>query len=80
MKKLGIFLIAAGLLLIICGNVFYRHHQNVDDSGGSASVTTLNGSWSVKIPAYFGGVMLLFGSIFCYVAFDIEKNNIRVIR
>lgn len=75
MKKLSIFLIAAGLLLIICGNVFYKHHQNVDDSGGSASVTTINGAWSVKIPAYFGGVMLLFGSIFLYVAIDTDKKK-----
>ena len=73
MKKVSIFLIAAGLLLIMLGNVFYKQHQNADDSGGSASITTFNGAWSVKIPAYFGGVMLLFGAIFYYVAQDNKK-------
>jgi len=75
MKKLSVFLIAVGLLMIICGNVFYKSRQNPDDSGGSASITTLNGAWSVKIPAYFGGVMLLFGSIFLYVSTDTEKRK-----
>jgi predicted membrane channel-forming protein YqfA (hemolysin III family) len=70
MKNLSIFLIVAGLLLIICGNVFYHHHINAADSGGSVDVTTLNGSWSVKIPAFFGGVMLVFGAIFYYIATD----------
>ncbi|TWR26685.1 hypothetical protein FPZ42_06505 [Mucilaginibacter achroorhodeus] len=75
MKKLSIFMIAAGLLLIICGNVFYKHHQNPDDSGGSASITTLNGNWSVKIPAFMGGVVFLFGAIFLYVDADIKRKN-----
>ncbi|MEB0264037.1 MULTISPECIES: hypothetical protein [unclassified Mucilaginibacter] len=79
MKKLSIFLIAAGLLLIICGNVFYKSHQNADDSGGSASITTFNGGWSVKIPAYFGGVMLMFGSIFLYMAVDDKKNKVKTV-
>lgn len=74
MKKLSIVLITLGLLLIIGGNVFYKSHQNPDDSGGSASITTFNGGWSVKIPAYFGGVMLLFGSIFLYVSIDTQKK------
>jgi hypothetical protein len=80
MKKLSVFLIAAGLLFITCGNVFYRHHQSADDSSGSASVTTINGVWSVKIPAFFGGVMLLFGSMFFYIAVDDEKTHRKVIR
>ena len=75
MKKLSIFLIAAGLLLIICGNVFYKHRSNVDDSGGSANITTFNGAWSVKIPAFFGGVMLIFGSMFLYSAIEGEKKE-----
>ncbi|MET3981607.1 putative membrane protein [Mucilaginibacter sp. UYP25] len=75
MKKVSIFLIVAGLLLIILGNVLYKNHQNADDSGGSASITTFKGGWSVKIPAYFGGVMLLFGSIFYYVAKDDKRLN-----
>ena len=73
MKKVSIFLIAAGLLLIVFGNILYKHHSNTDDSGGSADITTINGNWSVKIPAYFGGVMLLFGSIFYYVAQDDKR-------
>ena len=67
-------MIVAGLVLIILGNVLYSHHQNVDDSGGSANVTTISGSWSVQIPAFFGGVMLVFGSIFYYVVED-EKRK-----
>ncbi|MEB0262829.1 MULTISPECIES: hypothetical protein [unclassified Mucilaginibacter] len=77
MKKISIILIAVGLLLIIGGNVFYKSHQNPDDSGGSASITTFNGGWSVKIPAYFGGVMLLFGSIFLYISVDIKKIKVK---
>ncbi|RFZ84147.1 hypothetical protein DYU05_00475 [Mucilaginibacter terrenus] len=73
MKKFSIFLIVIGIALIIFGNIFYKHHLNADDSGGSANITTINGSWSVKIPAFFGGVMLLFGSIFYYVDSD-EKR------
>lgn len=80
MKKLSIFLIAVGLLLMISGKIFYRHHQNADDSGGSASVTTINGVWATKIPAYFGGVMLLFGSIFLYMAIDDENKKHAVVR
>ncbi|TSD67278.1 hypothetical protein FFF34_007745 [Inquilinus sp. KBS0705] len=80
MKKLSIFMIAAGLLLVICGNVFYKQHENPDDSGGSASITTLNGNWSVKIPAYMGGVILLFGSIFFYIDLDTENKRNSVVR
>ena len=79
MKKLSIVLIAIGLLFIIFGNVLYRHHQNADDSGGSTSITTFNGAWSVKIPAYFGGVLLVFGSIFLYVSMDGKKNKTKAI-
>ncbi|MBD1386729.1 hypothetical protein IDJ75_15710 [Mucilaginibacter rigui] len=79
MKKLSIILIAVGLLLIIGGSVFYKSHQNPDDSGGSASITTLNGGWSVKIPPYFGGVMLLFGSIFLYISIDSEKGKAKLL-
>lgn len=75
MKKVSIILIVVGLILIIAGNVFYGHHENVVDSGGSASVTTLNGGWSVKIPAFAGGVMLMFGCIFFYIANDEKRKK-----
>ncbi|MFD0764630.1 hypothetical protein ACFQZI_07175 [Mucilaginibacter lutimaris] len=80
MKKLSVILIALGIVLIICGNVFYGHTQNAVDTGGSASITTFNGAWSVKIPAYFGGVMLLFGSIFLYISIDPQEQTKGVVR
>jgi predicted membrane channel-forming protein YqfA (hemolysin III family) len=73
MKKLSIFFIVAGLLLLILGNVLYGHHQNIVDSGGSSSINTLNGAWAVKIPAFFGGVLLIFGCLFYYVEIDTER-------
>lgn len=61
MNKLTVILVTIGIILMICGNVFYKHHPNADDSGGSASITTLNGDWSVKIPAFMGGVIFMIG-------------------
>ncbi len=73
MKKFSIFLVVAGVLLAILGNVLYGHHQNIVDSGGSSSINTLNGTWAVKIPAFFGGVMFIFGCVLYFVDGDIAR-------
>jgi hypothetical protein len=73
MKKFSIVLIIVGLLLAILGNVLYGHHQNMVDTGGSSSINTFGGAWAVKIPAFFGGIMVVFGCLFYYVEIDEER-------
>lgn len=73
MKKVSIILIVLGIALLFFGIFFYGHKVNMVDSGGSSMITTLNGHWSVQIPAFFGGVMLLLGTIFFYIDMDIKS-------
>lgn len=78
MKKVSIVLVIVGVLLIIFGNVFYGHHPNADDTGGSAEVITFGGHWSVKIPAFIGGVLFVLGLIFYYAAgYRAERHKVQ---
>ena len=75
MKKVSIIMIVIGIALLLFGIFFYGHKVNMVDSGGSSNITTLNGNWSVEIPAYFGGVMLVLGLIFFYIDKDIKSKH-----
>ena len=77
MKKTSIFMIVIGIALLLFGVIFYRHTSNLVDSGGSSIITTFNGHWSVQLPAYFGGVLLLLGLIFYYIATSDKKRGQR---
>lgn len=57
-----------GLLLLVGGNFLYKNVNNAVDSGGSAQIVTfLNGDWTVKIPIFVGGVLVIIAAIFYMV-------------
>ncbi|RYE29800.1 MAG: hypothetical protein EOP42_13590 [Sphingobacteriaceae bacterium] len=69
MKRLSIIMGIIGLILLIGGNFFYKNVDNAVDSGGSAEIVTfLNGHWTVKIPIFIGGVLVLIAALFYMVS------------
>jgi hypothetical protein len=75
MKTTSIIMIILGVALLLGGVLLYGHTSNAVDSGGSAIITTFNGHWSVQIPSFFGGVILLLGLIFFYINSLDEKPH-----
>ena len=68
MKRLSIVMGIIGLLLLVGGNFFYKNADNAVDSGGSTQIVTfLNGDWTVKIPIFVGGVLVVIAAIFYLV-------------
>jgi amino acid transporter len=76
MKKVSIFKVALGLILIIGGLFYYKSTGNAVDSGGSMSITTTpGGAWTVKIPMFIGMFTLILGALFYYVALQKDPNE-----
>lgn len=69
-------MVALGLFLVIGGLFYYKNSTNAVDSGGSMNITTTpGGAWTVKIPMFAGGVMLLLGTMFFYVSLQKDPNE-----
>lgn len=77
MRKFSIVLAIVGFVLFVVPNFFYGSTVNAVDSGGSMEIITYpDGTWTNKLPVFFGAAIIGIAAIF-YVAGQPErkKNN-----
>ncbi len=65
MRKFSIVLGIAGIVLFVVPNFFYGHTINAVDSGGSTEIVTYpDGTWTNKLPVFFGAAIIGIAGVF----------------
>lgn len=75
MRKFSIILAIIGLALFIVPNFFYHATVNAVDSSGSMEIITYpDGTWTNKLPVFFGAAIVGIAGVF-YVAGQPDKKK-----
>ena len=76
MKNFSIVLAIAGMLLFIVPNFFYSNTVNAVDSGGSTEIVTYpDGTWTNKLPVFFGAAIMGIAMVFYVASRPVVKKN-----
>lgn len=76
MKNFSIVLAIAGMLLFIVPNFFYSKTVNAVDSGGSTEIVTYSdGTWTNKLPVFFGAAIMGIAIVFYVAPRPVVKKN-----
>ncbi|SDP09731.1 hypothetical protein SAMN05428975_0296 [Mucilaginibacter sp. OK268] len=76
MKNFSIVLAIASMLLFIVPNFFYSNTVNAVDSGGSTEIVTYpDGTWTNKLPVFFGAAIMGIAIVFYVASRPVIKKN-----
>lgn len=80
MKKFSILLAIVGALLFIVPNFFYNSTVNPVDSGGSMEIITYpDGTWTNKLPVFFGAAIMGIAAVFYFASRPVPGRNNNVL-